>query len=73
MGTCLRQAFGKGLRETLVAYLALFDRLQIMRGVMPKVTEEADRMIRLLGWKLEAFDKAFLLGNTEILQRWEEQ
>jgi len=51
IGTCIRQAFGKGLRETLAANLALFDRLQIMHGVMPKVTEEAERMIRLLGWR----------------------
>jgi fructose-bisphosphate aldolase class II len=51
IGTCIRKAFGKGLRETLSVSLDLFDRLEIMKGVMPYITQEAKRMMRLLGWK----------------------
>ena len=49
VGTTLRQAFGRGLRETLAADAERFDRLEIMSEVMPKVTEETVRVIRLLG------------------------
>jgi fructose-bisphosphate aldolase class II len=51
IGTVLRQAFGRGLRETLARHVERFDRLQIMDDVMPTVGREAQRMIRLLGWR----------------------
>lgn len=51
VGTTLRQAFGRGLREALAADPERFDRLEIMSEVMPKVTEETIRVIRLLGWR----------------------
>ena len=51
IGTVLRQAFGRGLKETLARYPDRFDRLEIMGGVMPAVSREAARMIRLLGWR----------------------
>jgi fructose-bisphosphate aldolase class II len=51
IGTVLRQAFGRGLRETLGRYPDRFDRLQIMSDAMPVVSCEAMRMIRLLGWR----------------------
>lgn len=57
IGTCIRQAFAKGLRETLAAHLDRFDRLEIMRGVMPYVTHEAQRVICLLGWKNDRADR----------------
>jgi len=50
IGTALRQAFGRGLRETLARYPNRYDRLEIMRDAMPTVSREAMRMIRLLGW-----------------------
>jgi fructose-bisphosphate aldolase class II len=50
IGTVLRQAFGRGLRETLARHPERFDRLEIMRDAMPMVSREAMRMIRLLGW-----------------------
>jgi len=51
IGTTLRQAFARGLRETLARHPERFDRIEIMRAVMPLVTREAIRMIRLLGWR----------------------
>jgi fructose-bisphosphate aldolase, class II len=51
IGTVVRQAFGRGLRETLGRYPDRFDRLQIMSDAMPAVSREATRMIRLLGWR----------------------
>jgi fructose-bisphosphate aldolase, class II len=50
IGTVLRQAFGKGLREALKRHPERFDRLEIMAEVMPHVGSAAARMIRLLGW-----------------------
>jgi fructose-bisphosphate aldolase class II len=50
IGTVLRQAFGRGLRDTLARYPDRFDRLEIMRDAMPAVSREAMRMITLLGW-----------------------
>lgn len=50
IGTVLRQAFGRGLRETLARHPERFDRLEIMGDAMPMVSREAMRMIRLLGW-----------------------
>src|SRR3984957_10348638 len=54
IGTVLRQAFGRGLRETLARYPDRFDRLEIMCDAMPEVSREAIRMIRLLGWRQAA-------------------
>jgi fructose-bisphosphate aldolase, class II len=50
IGTVMRQAFGKGLRDTLGRHPDRFDRLQIMSDAMPAVSREATRMIRQLGW-----------------------
>ncbi len=50
VGTTLRQAFGRGLRQTLEQHPDRFDRLEIMRDVMGVMTTEATRVIRLLGW-----------------------
>ena len=49
IGTCLRQRFGKSLRNTLAADPHLFDRLTIMKSIIPEVSHEADKMIALLG------------------------
>jgi fructose-bisphosphate aldolase class II len=50
VGTTLRQAFGRGLRQALATDSERFDRLEIMRDVMPHLKREAMRMIRVLGW-----------------------
>lgn len=50
IATVLRQAFGRGLRETLARNPERFDRVEIMTDVMPVMSREASRMIRLLGW-----------------------
>lgn len=49
IGTCLRQRFGNALRQTLDACPDVFDRLTIMKNVIPEVSAEAKRMINLLG------------------------
>jgi fructose-bisphosphate aldolase class II len=49
IGTCVRQRFGTALRQTLNSDPKLFDRLSIMKQVIPEVCDEADRMIELLG------------------------
>lgn len=49
IGTCLRQRFGKSLRHTLATDPNLFDRLTIMKTIIPEVSQEADNMIDLLG------------------------
>ena len=49
VGTVLRQAFGRGLRQALAADPDRFDRLEIMRDVMGTMTLEATRVITLLG------------------------
>jgi fructose-bisphosphate aldolase class II len=51
IATVLRQAFGRGLRETLARHPQRFDRVEIMGDVMPVMSREANRMIRLLGWR----------------------
>ena len=51
IGTVLRQAFGRGLRQTLERHPGCFDRLEIMSAVIPVMAREAARMIRLLGWR----------------------
>lgn len=50
IGTVLRQAFGSGLRESLMSHPQRFDRLEIMSEVMPLMRDAAARMIQLLGW-----------------------
>ena len=49
IGTCLRQRFGRALRDTLSSDEKLFDRLTIMQKVMPELSDEASQMIELLG------------------------
>ena len=49
IGTCVRQRFGMALRQTLDSDLALFDRLSIMKKVIPEVSDEVMKMIKLLG------------------------
>ena len=49
IGTCLRQRFGSALRNTLSSDEKLFDRLTIMKQVMPELSDEASQMIELLG------------------------
>ena len=49
IGTCLRQRFGNALRDTLASDVNLFDRLTIMKKVMPEISDEASQMIELLG------------------------
>ncbi len=49
IGTTLRQRFGHTLRESLTQEPKLFDRLTIMQKVIPKMSEEVARIIKLLG------------------------
>lgn len=49
IGTCLRQRFGNGLRDVLHENPDMFDRLDIMKHVIPEVRDEADKMIAILG------------------------
>ncbi len=49
IGTCLRQRFGSSLRQALSDDQNLFDRLSIMKKIMPEMSDEACRMIKLLG------------------------
>ncbi|NKB76286.1 MAG: hypothetical protein GKR96_04405 [Gammaproteobacteria bacterium] len=49
IGTCLRQRFGSGLRSALSEDENLFDRLSIMKKIIPELTDEATKMIELLG------------------------
>jgi fructose-bisphosphate aldolase class II len=49
IGTCLRQRFGSALRKTLSSDQQLFDRLTIMKQVIPELSDEAGKMIELLG------------------------
>lgn len=49
VGTCLRQAFARGLRAALAADPTRFDRLDIMADVIPVMRDEAARVIGLLG------------------------
>ncbi len=48
IGTKLRQVFGQSLRDTLAANPEMFDRLQIVKQIMPKMQAEASRHITLL-------------------------
>ncbi len=49
VGTTLRKRFGNALRQTLAADPDVFDRLTIVKKVIPEMTDEAERMITLLG------------------------
>lgn len=49
IGTCLRQRFGSALRNTLSSDHQLFDRLTIMKQIIPELSNEAGKMIELLG------------------------
>lgn len=49
IGTCLRQRFGSALRNTLSSDRQLFDRLTIMKQIIPELSDEAGKMIELLG------------------------
>ncbi|MCP4924833.1 MAG: class II fructose-bisphosphate aldolase family protein [Gammaproteobacteria bacterium] len=49
IGTNLRKRFGTAMRETLESDPTLFDRLTIMRRIIPELKDEAGRMIELLG------------------------
>ncbi len=49
IGTCVRQRFGMALRQALDSDPELFDRLNIMKQVMPEVRDEVAKMIELLG------------------------
>ncbi len=49
IGTCLRQRFGTALRHTLESDAKIFDRLNIMKQVIPEISDEAAKMIELLG------------------------
>ncbi len=48
IGTKLRQVFGQSLRNTLAANPEMFDRLQIVKEILPSLEVEASRHIRLL-------------------------
>ena len=48
IGTKLRQVFGQSLRHTLAANPQMFDRLQIMKNIIPALKDEAGRHIKLL-------------------------
>jgi fructose-bisphosphate aldolase, class II len=54
IGTVLRQAFGRTLRETLARHPERFDRIEIMTDVMGGMETVAAHMIRLLGWDARA-------------------
>ena len=54
IGTVLRQAFGRTLRETLARHPERFDRIEIMTDVMGGMEAAAAHMIRLLGWDARA-------------------
>ena len=54
IGTVLRQAFGRTLRETLARHPERFDRIEIMTDVMAGMETAAAHMIRLLGWQPRA-------------------
>ena len=49
IGTCLRQRFGNTLREVFKEDDSIFDRLELMNKVIPEMSDEAEKMIVLLG------------------------
>jgi fructose-bisphosphate aldolase class II len=49
IGTCLRQRFGNSLRTIFEEDDFIFDRLAIMKQVVPEMSDEAEKMIVLLG------------------------
>lgn len=50
IGTELRMAFGKGLRDTLTANTSEFDRIKILSATMPAMKAAAKTVIEELGW-----------------------
>jgi fructose-bisphosphate aldolase class II len=50
IGTRLRMAFGKRLRETLNEDMGQFDRLRIMKSVIPAMRESAVDSLIIAGW-----------------------
>lgn len=49
VGTNLRKRFGKAARDSLTADPDLFDRLTLMKKIIPEMSDEAEATIRLLG------------------------
>ena len=49
VGTVLRKSFGESLRSTLESDPDLFDRITIMKKVIPDLKDTATKVIRLLG------------------------
>jgi len=49
VGTVLRRSFGDSLRSTLESDLNLFDRITIMKKVIPDLKDTASKVIKLLG------------------------
>ena len=49
VGTSLRQSFGKALRTTLASDPGVFDRITIMKRLIPDMSATASQMIHLLG------------------------
>ena len=49
VGTVLRKSFGDSLRLTLESDSNLFDRIAIMKKVIPDLQVTASRVIKLLG------------------------
>ena len=49
VGTVLRKSFGDSLRSTLESDPSLFDRITIMKKVIPDLKDTATKVIRLLG------------------------
>ena len=49
VGTVLRKSFGNSLRSTLESDPALFDRITIMKKVIPDLKATASKVISLLG------------------------
>ena len=49
VGTVLRKSFGDSLRSTLDSNPELFDRISIMKKVIPDLKDTATKVIDLLG------------------------
>ncbi len=49
IGTCLRKRFGSALRKALAEDKNLFDRLTLMKEIIPEISDEASQMLEILG------------------------
>jgi fructose-bisphosphate aldolase class II len=49
VGTILRKSFGNSLRTTLASDPVVFDRITIMKRLIPDMSATASQMIHLLG------------------------